>query len=58
MTTGTAIYHGERVVFTDFIIFNNKAEYLISYNDSGIVCVWVSQHELSDIRYTISLERV
>jgi hypothetical protein len=52
MNTGTAIYQGDRVYFTDHILnqWTGKSEYLIAH--AGQV-FWVREDELSAVRYNI-----
>jgi hypothetical protein len=53
MNTGTAIYNGDRVYFSDCILnqWADELEYLIAYNGRVF---WVKQHELNGIQYNVS----
>lgn len=52
MNTGTAIYQGDLISFTDLILnqWTNQAEYLIAH--AGEV-FWVPADALTNIRYNI-----
>lgn len=54
MNTGTAMYNGDRVYFTDTIYnqWTDEMEYLIVHNSESF---WVKQHELYGIRYNVAV---
>lgn len=55
MKTGTAVYEGETVFFSDWIVFNGRAEYLINNPNSYGVAEWVRGECLSAIVYHVRL---
>jgi hypothetical protein len=57
MNTGTAIYQGETIFFSDVIIWAGKASYLIAYNGRQGVCEWVNADQLSGIVYHVATIR-
>lgn len=51
MNRGFAIYQGERVYFSDVVVFCNKASYLIAW---GGEAVWVNQSDLNQIVFVLA----
>jgi hypothetical protein len=51
MNSGTLLYQGHRVIFTQEIIFQGKRQFLIAFNSEPM---WVMECDVAQICYIIA----